>query len=688
MEGRKKLKATCNLEAFIKAFDNQKLDVREKKTVQKKGVVYTPEPVARYIIQCALRNYIREKRSYLNFPGEDFFQDGSHQDFFKENLVLKNALIEEIKEIKILDPSCGSGIFLVQAAEKLFQLYNMIMPGRSNLEIKKRIVKNSIFGVEIDKKAYQVSKLRLMSWMLNNDESHVDFKGTKIDFGSLNLIDGWQEFKPNIYNVDFLLHFSSKHEFDLIVGNPPYIENKKMENKEYKKKLVKKFSTAYKLYDYSILFIEKALNLVKLNGQVCYVLTNKFLAADYGTKIREMILNESIIKEIINISSLPIFIKSAAYPVIIFLKKTKQGGGDTMKVKNIDKLSQLDDPTNLKSQELSLSMIKKLPMNVIPISGNLDLITRLHANFNSLSESIKDLKIIYRPFGFLDWEKNFKHISTKKNSESDLVLIGTGNVGKYHILFDKRIKIAKRDLEIQYFQFNDEYREIWQELIQEKLIFREIAKKLTFVYDPGIFTNITGLYFLRIPSFDTDDLFALMSILNSELMDVVFKTLFGTLHMSAGYLRFNGSFIKRLPIPQRFPKSLSRLGKIMQFLSQLNHDLPLISRSNLIKMEDLDSWLNFYVKLTNSLVLLLYLNGYPLGNVIILQKLLHSEKPIPDITIKYNLPRFDLINHGVINDEELNSHLIKIRDFYHEFCEKVKSEMDDVNKFLKYNYLY
>ncbi|GAG84224.1 unnamed protein product, partial [marine sediment metagenome] len=69
-------------------------------------------------------------------------------------------------------------------------------------------------------------------------------------------------------------------------------------------------------------------------------------------------------------------------------------------------------------------------------------------------------------------------------------MIGTGSVGKYHIKFNKRIKIAKRDLEISYFNYNPTFKPIWQDLNQEKIIFREIAKELTCVYDPGIFTNI------------------------------------------------------------------------------------------------------------------------------------------------------------------------------------------------------
>ena len=154
-----------------------------------------------------------------------------------------------------------------------------------------------------------------------------------------------------------------------------------------------------------------------------------------------------------------------------------------------------------------------------------------------------------RPFGFIKWAENFKFMSKYKTSDKDLLLLGTGNVGKYFINFNKRIKIAKVDKEISYFSYQPAYKEVWSKLSSEKLVFRELSKELTFVYDPGIFANLTGLYFLKVPSFKTNDYFCLLSILNSDIINTAFNALYGTLHMSGGYLRYNGSFIKNLPMP-------------------------------------------------------------------------------------------------------------------------------------------
>ncbi|MFX1277529.1 MAG: Eco57I restriction-modification methylase domain-containing protein [Promethearchaeota archaeon] len=686
MEKQEKSKYLHHLIKIVNEFDNQKLQKNDKELIQKKGVVYTPRYLADYIVKKVFKHFILEKFKFLKLIDENKPQLNFDPKVLSSNPILKKKILNEIKEVKILDPSCGSGIFLVSAAEYLFQLNKSINPSVPNLLLKKKIVHDNIFGVELDKKSCQISKLRLITWILKENGFNIDLAIYDISLESLDRVEEKLDFKLNILNFDFLLEFAPKQNFDLIIGNPPYIENKKIENNDFKKKLAKNFLSAYKLYDLSILFIEKAMKILNMNGYISFLLTNKLLAADYGFKIRSLMINNSIIKEIINISSLPVFSKSAAYPIILFLKKKNPCMNDLILMTKIDSLHQLKKSLKIKSQKIPLSLIKKLPRYVIPISENYNLIKYLYSNFNMMSETIKDLQIIYRPFGFLKWDDNFKNISEKKHSDKDLILIGTGNVEKYHILFKKRIKIAKKDIKVQYFRYNEDFHKVWQELSKEKLIFREIAKNLTFVYDPGIFTNITGLYFIRIPSFNTDGLFALLTILNSELIDDVFKILFGTLHMSGGYLRFNGSFIKRLPLPEIFPKSLSRLGKILQFLSQLYYDLNSRTLMNSNETDELKLYLSFYIKLSNSLVNLLYLKNENPLQVEILNKLLKSKNSFPDIKYKYNVPRFEIENYKIAQNGELKDNLLKIKQFYEKFNnEKFNLEMLYMSKFKKYN---
>ena len=667
MEDSLNQKVVNYIERHIESFENEKF--LEKNKNRKLGIIYTPSKVVDYIISNIFRIYFER---YISFNKETKDEPNVKEIFLSaiKNQKTKQNLIKIIKNLRILDPSCGSGRFLISVAEKLYQLYRILEPNLSDFEIKKAIIEKNLYGIEIEHSAIIISKLRLIKWFLSFNENNVKFK---------------------TFNLDFLLEFSSD-KFDIIIGNPPYVENKKIKNVEFKKKLTKRFKSAYRLFDLSVIFIERSLELLADDGYISFILPNKFLSADYGIKIRLLLLNESEIKEIVNISSLPIFQNTATYPIILSLKKAKYSEEQEVKIKIFNNMNDLIENNRIKTIKFHQKLIKKLPSKVIPISGNIELITYLFRNFKTLAESFKDLKIIYRPFGFLKYSKHFDNVSDERRSDNDLLLIGTGNVEKYYVKFNKRIKIAKRDLKIAYFNYNPTFKLIWQDFKNEKIIFREIAKDLTCVYDPGIFTNITGLYLVRIPSIDTEKLYCLLTLLNSKLLDTVFKTLFSSLHMAGGYLRFNGSFVKRLPVPQKFPPTISKCGKIIQILSQLYYDLNsdfIYKNSELEYLKknyqiEIEKFLRFFLNLSNALVNLLYLDEFYLEsnkNFNSIREFLYLKVDLVRIQFKYLLPRYQINKYRTYSIEELKVVLDDIENFFNTIHEN-KLLLDQIDQIL------
>ena len=671
--------ASRKISAFFKniveEFENKKL--YEKESGQYSGIVYTPNRIAEFIVKNIFKIYITDLCAKFDLNYNEFFLKGLDLEAFssicEKNPEFKKELKERIEALKILDPACGSGRFLISAGNFILKFYKLLEPNVREFEIKKLIIQNILYGVELDKSAHMISKIRLLSWLFSskyNFPTNIESKFKTIDNKKLDEILNDSQISFNIHNLDFLLEFNLNKKFDIIIGNPPYIENKKLRDTNFKKKLKKRFKSAYGLFDLSIVFLERSLELLNDNGgYLSFLMTNKFLAADYGIKIRKILLKTTEIKEIINISSLPVFAKAAIYPIIFSFRKESSNKNNTFILRNYETLDNLIKSNYLNSKNVYQNIINILPSKVIPISGNIELLRFLYANFKQMSDVINDLKIIYRPFGFLQWKKFFDNIGESKNSENDLLLIGTGNVGKFHIKFDKRIRIAKNDIKISYFKYTHTFKDIWKEINNEKLIFREIAKDLTVVYDPGVFTNITGLYFIKIPSFNTNELFCLLSILNSKLMNSVFKTLFGTLHMSGAYLRFNGSFIKRLPMPGYYPESLSYLGKINQFLSQILYD----QNNTSFKHQEVEHYLNFFSNLSDSLVSLLYLKELldkpKLTNL--LKFLTQPQEILPDIECKYSLSRFDLPQFKIYSKEELKLNLLSIENSYKSLNNKI-----------------
>ncbi len=675
---------------FDKAKDDQKTKDRSL------GAIYTPKPLVNYIVLKVIKMYLEEFFTLSKFSNLDsYFKE--LQCILSKNNKLRNSLIKKLQTIKILDPACGSGRFLISTAKILYNFFRILNSGLDEYEIKKNIIQNNLYGIEIEKSAYIITKLRLSYWLYSENIPNLVLPNLTVNslhLEEINRIINSFDIKFNLFNLDFLLEFNSE-KYDIILGNPPYVENKKIKSSEYKKKLKKRFKSAYRLFDLSIVFIEKALEVLKEhNGFLSMITTNKFLAADYGIQIRKLLINNTELKEIINISSIPIFGRTAAYPIILTLKKSLTNANNMVLIKKYKKLNELNEDSKIKPQLLPQNLIEKVPAFVIPISGQIDLVKYLYNNYKPFSESIRDLKIIYRPYGFINWSKHLNNISNNPTSIKDLLLIGTGNVGKYHIKFDKLIKIAKRTIPISYFKYQSNFADIWKEFTGQKLIFREVAKELTWTFDPGIYTNVTGLYFVKISSFNKDQLFSLLVIMNSALMDTIFKTLFSSLHMGGGYLRFNGSFIKRLPIPQKFPFVLSSFGKILQFLSQLQYDF---HTRHIFKTEELQSLKERFQdeivnliqtsnKISDSLVNLLYLDKLYLRsnkNFDKVREFLYSENGVNKIQVKYLLHRFQIEKYTMYSSEELERNLNEIKIFLNKIHENevLLDQMDEIMKF-------
>jgi hypothetical protein len=660
----------------LKITEFEHIRLNEKSNDKSLGIVYTPNEVVEFMVSKIFKLYFEELykmsetkdlNSLLGLLQQMIINDGN----FKRNLVNK------VRTIKILDPACGSGRFLISVAEVLYRFYRILNLGLEDFDIKRNIIQHNLFGNEIEEPAYLISQLRLIAWLFLNNEHHLNhltIDVIKLDSEEISHILKKMDIRLNLFNLDFLFNFNLKN-FEIIVGNPPYIENKKINDREFKKKLKNNFQSAYRLFDLSIIFIERSLELLhKQEGYLSMITTNKFLAADYGIKIREILLNNTELKEIIDISSLPIFRKTAAYPIIISLKNSAPKAKNVILIKEFSQTNSFTDNSNIKTQILPQDLISRIPAFVFPITGQIKLINYLYNNFKPFKEAVSDLQIHYRPFGFTNWSKHLDKARNNKKSKTDLLLIGTGNVGKYYILFDKQITIAKKAIPISYLHYQQEFRKIWKEFSNQKLIFREIAKELTWVYDPGIYTNVTGLYFVRIPSFNQEKLFSLLVIMNSKLMDIIFKTLFSSLHMAGNYLRFNGSFIKRLPLPRKFPKSLANCGKILQLLSQLQYDFEskyclgdtkLLSHKHKYQKEITD-FLHLFNRISNALVFLLYLDDLYIKsnrNYDVLRDFLDHGLETAKIHFKYLVPRFNINKFDTFSPDELPSRIDEIRDY-------------------------
>ncbi|MDP2765827.1 MAG: N-6 DNA methylase, partial [Candidatus Methanoperedens sp.] len=299
----------------------QKEDVKAEKQSKRKsqGIYYTP----RYIV-----NYIAQ-----NTLGE----------------VLKSKTPAEIKNLKILDPACGSGSFLITAYQTLidywqnqkrkqqkekngkFKDLEKAFKKRNGDLItspeKMRILLNNIFGVDLDGEAVEFAKLNLLLKMVDSQIklpklSHNIQEGNSLISGSEQELKkyfgkNWKEKKPFEWRERFS---EAKNGFDIIIGNPPYI-------KEFVDKSA--FDGLHDSPHYQgkmdiwTMFACVAIDLLQDGGCFSFIAPNNWLTNAGASIFRDKILKEGEIVNFVDFGDYKIFQDAGIQTMIFVFRKCR-----------------------------------------------------------------------------------------------------------------------------------------------------------------------------------------------------------------------------------------------------------------------------------------------------------------------------------------------------------------------------
>tara|TARA_R110002096_G_scaffold405303_1_gene603364 strand:- start:967 stop:3987 length:3021 start_codon:yes stop_codon:yes gene_type:complete len=256
-----------------------------------------------------------------------------------EKLPIKNN--ESIYSVKTLDPSCGSGIFLVQSFKRLVKRYeNKHNKKLNDFSVLVEILKNNIFGIEIDGKSIKVAAFSLYLALLDNLDPRTGWWNGNIQFPYL-INDPEDETittqGSNLFKRDTISDFEIEElqDFKLIVGNPPFGKlfspEKDVNNKQ---KYIRDYCNKEKFAKEMVLpFLHKA-TLLAPQGEIALIFNTKVLTNTGGTyqNFRQWFFNDNYVEKIYNFSILRKAPKnsggqlfgSAVGPIsIVFYKKEK-----------------------------------------------------------------------------------------------------------------------------------------------------------------------------------------------------------------------------------------------------------------------------------------------------------------------------------------------------------------------------
>ncbi len=233
---------------------------------------------------------------------------------FLVDYILKNTLEKRLDDCelqcKILDPACGSGIFLVESLRKLIEKKKLDIKRELSTTELNELVQKSIFGIDLDENAIDISifsiYLTILDYIKPSDMENFKFPELKHN---------------NLFKADF---FDTDHEFnkrvkniDIIIGNPPW---SKFEGTHVDYCKEKDIPTPNK--EIALSFMTRSRDFTNENSNIALIVTSKLLYNLRDKSFREYFLNNFYLNEVLEFSAVrrKVFANAIGPGSIIFYK--------------------------------------------------------------------------------------------------------------------------------------------------------------------------------------------------------------------------------------------------------------------------------------------------------------------------------------------------------------------------------
>jgi hypothetical protein len=487
-----------------------------------------------------------------------------------------------------------------------------------------------LFESETDKKSREKKIAKL-----HNEIDKLEAKIADTESGRLyeNALEWRFEF-PEVLNDqgDFV-------GFDAIIGNPPYIRQEEI--KELKPTLQQNYQCYTGVADLFVYFYELGLNLLKPQGYLTYISSNKYFRAGYGEKLRQFLADATTIYNLIDFGDFPVFEEAIAYPSIITLSKSKSENNQVQALSwdETKKQEIAQFATVLEQDGLIISQENLKPDGWrLESSQNLDLLAKLRNAGKPLGEYVNGR--FYRGIltGFneafvIDRATRDKLINEHPSSTEVIKPLLRGRDVKrwcvdyqdLYLIFTRRgIDIKKYPAIEKYLtQYRDrltagveggrkagsyEWYEIqdnvayWQEFEKPKIIIPAITNNVEYAPDSlGYYSNDKTS--ICIPK----DINYTLGVLNSSLMWWFIQQIAAS--RQGGFFEFKPAYVSQIPIVNATQSQRTAIEKLVGYVLYL---------TNIIKClpshpETLDKFVvnkrmkNYFEQIINALVMELYL---------------------------------------------------------------------------------
>jgi hypothetical protein len=562
------------LDGLIAPVDAEKHKTRRKK----EGAFYTPSFITRYIVEQALGGVLRDRFEQLRAKHETAAKgaakaalaDPQVYQLDKLTKPAHAALVtfweawqDELATIRLLDPACGSGAFLIEAFDQLHAAYQgsnerlgELRGHRSLFDLDKRILESNLYGVDLNAEAVEICRLSL--WIKTAERGKpLTSLDHSIRVGNSIIADSHIHPKALDWHAAFPEVFG-RGGFDVVVGNPPYVRQEWLS--EHKPYLQSAYKTYHGMADLYVYFYELGWRVLKPGGLLSFIVTNKWMKAGYGEPLRRFLNEQAWVESVVDFGhAKQIFQDADVFPSIIVARKpTEAPKPSTARLCSIPReqlrIDDLSRQIDSEGVELPLEQLGADAWQLEP-AGVTQLMAKIRANGVPLSEfaGAKPYRGIVTGFNeafLIDTATRHSLVATDPQCDSIIrpflrgqdvdrwaadwqglwmiftrrgIDIDTFPSVKTHLsAFRHRLEPRPRDWTgadwpgrktgtYQWFEIQDSI-EYWQEFHKPKIVYQEIQFHPSYAFDRNQRLGNNKTFFVV-----SEDLY-LLAVLNSPLM--------------------------------------------------------------------------------------------------------------------------------------------------------------------------